>query len=71
MSNHLNNNVIGNRLLNAGVVCLTETQLLPGQSTERIEENLPEFAFFYNHSCDRFQSLAYFVRPSVIISSLW
>lgn len=33
------------RLLNRDVLCLKETQLLIGQSTEKIEENLPEFVF--------------------------
>ena len=35
------------RLLNTDVLCLTETQLVPGQGTERIEENLPEFVGFF------------------------
>lgn len=30
-----------NRLLNTDVLCLTETQLVPSQSTEKIEEDLP------------------------------
>ena len=51
----LNKNVTDikhDKLLSTNVICLTETQLLAGQSTERIKEDLPEFDFYYVQ-CER------------------
>ena len=58
------------RLRETDILCLTETQISLGQTTERWEEYLPEFYFFHNKSEDKNQSLAFCARDSVEIDTL-
>ena len=51
-------------LRETNILCLTETQILLGQNTERLEEYLPEFYFFHNKSNDKYQSLAFCARET-------
>ena len=47
------------RLLNTDILCLTETQLVPNQSTSDISNTLYHFKFCHNRSNDKYQSISF------------
>ena len=56
------------QLLNTDILCLTETQLMPDQSTNDIAETLHPFKFIHNKCNDKFQSLSFCYKSHVEIS---
>ena len=45
-------------LLNTDILCLTETQLMPDQNTNNIDNTLHYFKFLHNKCHDKFQSIS-------------
>ena len=58
LSKHAIDISVDNALLNSDILALTETQLLPDQNNDSIENYLDNFTIIYNNSTDKFQSLA-------------
>ena len=46
------------RFFNTDILCLTETQLLPNQNTNNIDDTLHNFEFLHNKCHDKFQSIS-------------
>ena len=55
------------RLLNADILCLTETQLMPNQNTNDISKTLHHFQFCHNKCNDKFQSISFCYKPFIEI----
>ena len=45
-------------IIDTDLLCLTETQLVPGQNTATVQDILNNFNFFFNSGIDKFESVA-------------
>ena len=58
LNKHTIDIVCTSSITDTDLLCLTETQLVPGQNTATVQDILNNFNFFFNSSIDKFESVA-------------